>query len=182
MDESQQQLFLTIYDQHYETIVRYLIRHSGDVSLAYDLASETFLKALRSFDLYQPQAGKSILAWLYRIALNELRMYWRKQQRYTFEALEDYPALCSQQPTPEHLAILQKDTELLREALQRLEELDRNLISLRYFGELSLEEIVEVTGMKLGTVKSRLSRTIKKLEQQLQPFLAPDIISSVRPD
>ena len=174
MDDTQQQAFLEAYDTHYEMIVRYLIRH--------DLASETFYKALKAFDRYQVQTGKPILAWLYRIALNELRMHWRKQHQYHFEALEDYPELRSPQPSPEHLAILNEDTHQLQLALQTLNEVDRNLVSLRFFAELSLEELADITELKLGTVKSRLSRAMKKLQRQLQPFASQYIISSVRPD
>lgn len=178
MDQSPE--FIELYTEHYETIVRYLLKRCGDTTLAYDLTSETFFKALKHFDQYQPQPDKPIVAWLYRIASNELNMYWRRRERYEFTALEAYPDLRSHEPSPEHLAIVNEDTRDITQALAKLAELDRTIVSLRFFGECSLEEICAATELKLGTVKSRLSRALKKLRKQMQPNQFSSIILAVR--
>jgi len=172
--------FIDVYEHYYEAIVHYLLKRCRDTSLAYDLTSETFFKALKHFDQYQPQPDKPIVAWLYRIASNELNMYWRKRERYEFQALEAYAELRSHEPSPEHLTIVNEDSAAVQQALLALSELDQTIVSLRFFAELSLEEIAATTELKLGTVKSRLSRAMKKLQKQLQPNQFSSIIPSVR--
>src|SRR6185369_15108302 len=71
--------FGEIFDAHDDRILNYLVRRCGDVAVAQDLASEVFLKALRGIHKYSWR-GLPIQAWLYAIAANELKMYYRRHK------------------------------------------------------------------------------------------------------
>ncbi len=68
--------FGDIYDAHYQPILRYCLRRIGDVEAAEDVTAETFMNALKAYDRYESRSNIPISAWLYKIATNQLRMYY----------------------------------------------------------------------------------------------------------
>ena len=129
-----------------------------DASLAEDAAQETFIKAWRSLASFR--GGSSERTWLMRIAVNTcrdaLRTSWfrRLDRRVTPEELP----LAS--PGPQEPALAQ--------AITRLPARDREVILLRYYEQLSPDEIAHMLRQPLNTVKSRLARAKKKLKQLLE--------------
>jgi RNA polymerase sigma-70 factor, ECF subfamily len=71
--------FGLLFEAYYSRVLNFVYRCTQDTALAEDLASNTFLQALRALPRYDHRA--SFLAWLFRIALNEVRMHWRKTAR-----------------------------------------------------------------------------------------------------
>ncbi len=74
--------FGQLYEIHYSAILNYLYHRTLNVSAAEELTSNTFFKALNAIPSYRHKAP--FRAWLYRIALNELHMYFRKEKRRTY--------------------------------------------------------------------------------------------------
>lgn len=170
--------FAQMYDATYDRIFGYVLRRCNDYELALDLTSETYLKAVRNLHQYKPQAGTPFIAWLYRIASNEVNMYFRKMNKYKWVALEDYPELKMKetqaypgQQIDHHHAYTQ-----LHAVLITLEPIDQTIVTLRYFEEKSITEISLIVEKKEGTVKSRLSRALRKLRAHLQPEILASII------
>ena len=129
-----------------------------DASLAEDAAQETFIKAWRSLASFRGESSER--TWLMRIAVNTcrdaLRTSWfrRLDRRVTPEELP----LAS--PGPQEPALAQ--------AITRLPARDREVILLRYYEQLSPDEIAHMLRQPLNTVKSRLARAKKKLKQLLE--------------
>lgn len=69
--------FSALFDLYYDVILRYVVRRTADVAVAEDLTADVFMKALQALPNFKWQ-GVPVSAWLYRIALNELRMYYRR--------------------------------------------------------------------------------------------------------
>jgi RNA polymerase sigma-70 factor (ECF subfamily) len=163
--------FLALYDATYPKIFQYIIHRCSNYTLAQDLTSETYLKALTHIDQYAPQPDKPFIAWLYRIAANELNMYFRKQKKYTFTSIEEFPEL-GDVPVPPHEKGTHVDANLsyalVQHAVQSMEPIDQTIISLRFFEDKTIAEIADVVETREGTVKSRLSRALKKLRLHLQ--------------
>lgn len=163
--------FLELYDDTYPRIFQYILRRCNNYHLAQDLTSETYVKALSHIDQYTPQAEKPFIAWLYRIAANETNMYFRKENRYKFASLEEFPELGGI-PVPPHEEGTHIDTDLeytvVQKALTKMDPVDQTIISLRFFEDKTIAEIAQVTESREGTVKSRLSRALKKLRNTLQ--------------
>jgi RNA polymerase sigma-70 factor, ECF subfamily len=159
--------------QAYESLVRqyeqiafraaYLITH--DEHEAADAAQDAFVRAyraLKSFKTDQP-----FRPWLLRIvtnqALNRLKSAQRRTRltgRLTQEMMTNQDA-----PSAERAAEAREQNERLLQAVQRLGPDEQTLIALRYFLELPEREVAQTLGVPLGTVKSRLHRTLARLRE-----------------
>jgi len=162
--------FSEIFDVTYDRLFSYILKRCGDYALAQDIVSETYLKALKNLPKFE-QRGKPIIAWLYRIACNELTSYFRKTSKYRCIELEQCPELRdyhSNQVEQYELQEREQDYITLRQAIAQLPELDQTIISLRFFEDKTIPEIAEITEQKVGTIKSRLSRALKKMQLTLQ--------------
>ena len=165
--------FSSIFKLYYKPIFGYIFRRTGNFDNTADIAADTFLKAfihINNFDY----RGISIKIWLYRIATNEVNMYFRQQQRHSSvfdridfenkEAFENYLHHDKEELETE----LQKHKQFLivLETLKTLPEKYQNVISLRYFENKDNKEIAVILNINEGTLKSLLSRGLEKLRRK----------------
>lgn len=159
----------------YQTAVYNLcLRMTGDPEDAADMTQESFLKAWRNLDSFQGNSAFS--TWLYRLAsntcLDHLRSVKRKPRLSLVMEDEDGEAqeleVADPAPTPEEQVIALDEQSRLKEALQALDEEQRQILILRAVNGLSYSEIAEVLALKEGTVKSRLARAREQLRKKLQ--------------
>lgn len=128
-----------------------------------DLAQEAFIKAWdRLRDLETPAAFPG---WFRRIAVTTFLMA-KRRQKAVFEEIDDASPIASEGSTPEAAAGARIDLE---KALARLSDAERMCVTLNHGEGLSHSEIVEVTGLPLGTVKSHVLRGTEKLRRLLEP-------------
>ena len=129
-----------------------------DRSEAEDLVQETYAKALKGFDLFQP--GTNFRAWVYKILRNTF-LTSRTGIRATTDQFDDEKADTILPPvtaTPESLLLEKTNRELLQRALGELPVAFREVVLLADVEEMSYQEIAETLGIPTGTVMSRLSR------------------------
>lgn len=164
--------FGKLYDQHVDRLFRYVYRQLGDEAWAQDVTAVTFEKAYRHIQRYEWQ-GKSVLAWLYRIARNEAISQQRKRKWLT-----PWQAVGHTDTRQTETAVLQQQRrQVIQQALQQLPAKDREVIQLRYFEDLSSEEVAEVLACSTNNVYVRLHRALKKLEAELGQMAAAREIS-----
>ncbi len=134
---------------------------------AEDAAQEAFVKAYLQLDRYDP--GAPFRPWLLTIVANEARNRRRAEgRRLVYESrAARQAALDHMVPSPEAAAVQSEAANQLLTAINRLPERERLIVGLRYFLELSEEETAHVAGIPRGTVKSRLSRALKRLRQAM---------------
>ncbi|MCL4310729.1 MAG: RNA polymerase sigma factor [Actinomycetota bacterium] len=182
--------FGRLFETYYPKIFGYALKRVGAVAPAQDITSEVFYKALSR--LWQFRWRKiPFSAWLYRIATNEINLYFKKGARYrtvSLESLEkanfDHPAShelweeleAAEIEIKRHHAFLAIQQEIVR-LPQRYQE----VIALRFFEGKKIKEIALILGKKEGTVKSLLSRALARLRGTLddsptQPSLRVGII------
>ena len=180
-------VFGVLFDRHYQQILRYCVRRTGDVAIAEDLTSDVFMKALQAVKRYEWR-GVSVQAWLYKIATNELRMYYRRAKRQTI-SLEQLSDEYGIEPI--------SDVDIEREAAEAQDVIDRNhefmhaleimgklpmkyqeVLTLRFVERKKVADIAHIIGRKEGTVKSLISRGVAKLRQEMQPNTRGRIVSS----
>jgi RNA polymerase sigma-70 factor (ECF subfamily) len=138
---------------------------TNDPVEADDLTIEAFGKAFRSLHLYTPTHAFS--TWLFSIASNNCIDFIRKKRLQTIsinnvcseleDGQNDLP-IASSNPTPEEEFITTQRVKIMHEVVQMLKPRYRRLVELRYFEEMSYEEISEELGLPLGTVKAQLYR------------------------
>ena len=165
--------FGRLYEAHYSRILNYIFHRTLDVSVAEDLTSNTFFKALRALPAYRHRAP--FRAWLYRIATNEIRMHWRSQRKR--QALQEDAGReadlqrvrfsPSAAETEEQRREQMRRYARVRECLEGLPERYRVVLVLRYFEGLQIDEIAHVLGKRAGTVKSLIHRGLKRLRRSM---------------
>jgi len=144
--------------EHQDEVFGVALRITGDRDAALDVTSSTFLNAFRAFHRYD--SSRPVRHWLLRIATNEAITYVRKrgrELRRTVE-VEHAIALADANPTPDAESVAREDRARIRAAVSQLPELYRVVIVLRYFNELSVDEIANVTGRPASTVGVQLLR------------------------
>lgn len=165
--------FSELYSLLYKPVFQFVLKKTeGDVSLAEDIVSETFFKMSQKLDQFSSYE-KPVIAWVYTIAFNELRMYWRKKDRYYFEALEKYPELRSDQKNSIDHIVDRERRDFVESAMKQLSFKEYAVLRDHYFTDLSIRHIAEKNKEKENTIKTRLHRARKKLRKillQMKPI------------
>jgi len=142
----------------------------GDQELAKDLTIEALGKAFKKLHLYTPDYAFS--TWLYTVARNNCIDYLRKHKLPTIsinklQTDEDGKRnnfdIASKDLDPENMMIKKQRISILRQIVDQLKPKYRDLVKLRYFKELSYEEIAELLDLPIGTVKAQLFRSREQL-------------------
>ncbi len=145
-------------------------RKIGDFHIAEEITQDTFLKAYQKLSmLKEPQ---SFLSWLYVIAAN-LCKAWLRKKRLQTQSLENTEPIALEKATYSDYVIeenertaVETQREAVKKLLAKLQESERTIVTLRYFGEMSSAEIGEFLGVSANTVRSRLRRAQERLKKE----------------
>jgi len=154
-----------LYSEYYDKIARYATAHIGNRSDAEDLAGEVFLKALGSLDNFQYK-GVPLQAWLFKIAHNLVVDYLRKMSKRKTVDIES--VILKSESSPEEIAERDIELERVRAAMAGLTADQRQVISLRFLGELSSKETARVMGKSDGAVREMQRAALVKLRVLLK--------------
>jgi RNA polymerase sigma-70 factor (ECF subfamily) len=133
--------------------------------VAEDLTSETFFRALRAIKSYQ-HSGQTILAWLYRIASNQVTDHFRAN-RSTLPLEEAWAVAERDESGPEAKAVQADQQRVILAAVQKLSPDQQEVLLLRFSGGLRLKEIAETVGKSENAVKQLLFRALGNLKGRL---------------
>jgi RNA polymerase sigma factor (sigma-70 family) len=155
-----------IVDQHTARVYRLAYRLTGNPHDAEDLTQEVFVRVFRSLDTYTPGTFEG---WLHRVTTNLFLDGARRKQRIRFDALSDERAarLRSSSPSPDTAYSDMHFEDDVERALATLPPDFRAAVVLCDVEGLSYEEIAEILGAKLGTVRSRIHRGRAQLRSAL---------------
>lgn len=156
--------FAMIYREHYDAMAGYVFRRLGDVHGTEDVVADLFMTAMRSLPRYRYR-GIPLRAWLYAIATRACNQWVRRRRRHRLVALSD--DVVERGVTDAASSNAAPDSEFLRRALLGLSVKNQTVLALYYLKGLSVEEVGTVTGWRIGTVKSRLSRAREALREKL---------------
>jgi RNA polymerase sigma-70 factor (ECF subfamily) len=162
--------FEELVRRYQRPIAAYVYRMVGDYDAALDLTQEVFIKVYNSLGRYRPEYKFS--TWIYKIAHNSavdhLRRFSAREQSLTSESdgsAYELPLECDK-PTPEQESERRERRAEIESVVDSLSPAYRELVVLRHSHDLSYDEIAEVTGLPLGTVKNRLFRAREVMRQQ----------------
>jgi RNA polymerase sigma-70 factor (ECF subfamily) len=153
-----------LYDKYYGEVFGYIYHCTLDHTATEDLTSNVFLAAFRHLGRYRWRQVP-FRAWLYRIAINEVRMYCRRH-KYARAADLQVPHEGSV-PSADESPAATEEYCLVHKALLELRMKYRTVIILRYFEDKTMAEISEITGAREGTIKSQLHRGLAQLQEIL---------------
>ena len=158
-----------LFERHHRALFRYFVSMHRDRELAEDLVQDVFFRMLRYRSSFDP--AQSFVAWMYQIAHNASLDYVRKQRGTVVdidEFTERRAELASSAPGPEEAAVRKEHLALLGRALDLLPEDKREILVLSRFQEMKYEEIAAVLRCEVATVKVRVYRAVRALEQLFQ--------------
>ncbi len=173
LDHNDQKAYAELMKLYRDSIYYILVKIVKNSDDAEDLTLETFGKAFKYLDKYSPQYAFS--TWLFRIAVNNSIDFIRHKNNipqcvdselYNYEQEQLIEHSQSQvTPTPEDHVMDKQRVEMLRLAVKQLPDKYRKVVELRYYDELSYEEISETLNISLSNVKIQLLRAKNMLSQ-----------------
>jgi RNA polymerase sigma factor (sigma-70 family) len=165
LEEADQKAYAELMGRYRDSVYYMLLKMVNNKDDAEDLTVEAFGKAFKRLSQYTPNFAFS--TWLFRIATNNCIDFIRRKRKNTFsidQPIEDDEGgemvmdLRSDTLDPEEHIMKKQKVMMLRELVDKLKPRYKTLIEMRYFQELSYEEIAEQLELPLGTVKAQLFR------------------------
>jgi RNA polymerase sigma-70 factor (ECF subfamily) len=168
------QAFGELYDRYVDLVYRYIYYRVGQVQLAEDLVSETFLRALRRIDSFAWQ-GKDIAAWFVTIARNLITDHF-KSSRYKLEISTDNLLASGDragEDSTEGIVLSSLSNAALLRAVQTLGAEQQECLVLRFLQGLSVSETALAMGKNEGAIKALQYRAVRALGKALPEGFTP---------
>lgn len=166
LEKGDQKAYADLMNNYRDSLYYMLLKMTNDPIDADDLTIEAFGKAFKNLSQYTPDFAFS--TWLFKIATNNCIDFIRKKKKMTFsmnkgfDGSDETSEMAQNIPfeglDPEEKFIEGQKIKLMRQVVERLKPHYRTLVELRYFNELSYEEISDELNIPLGTVKAQLFR------------------------
>lgn len=156
--------FGPLYDRYYSAIFRFIFKRVSSKDQTADLAQQVFLKAMMNIKNYQDR-GFPFSAWLYRIAINEVNMFYRKKKKNVHVSITgmEIGEMIQEMESGEDEVKLQSVVMSLND----LPEEKTQLIDLRFFEKCSYREIGEIYGITEANAKMRVRRTLQQIKRSI---------------
>ncbi len=175
LQSGDQKAYAELLNLYRDSLYFMMLKMSRNPDDAEDLTIEAFGRAFRNLENYTPEFAFS--TWLFRIAANNCIDFLRRNNRLKFagdpageETDPDLTisAIAETSPGPEEKTIEKEKIKLMREVVHRLKPHYRTIVEMRYFRELSYEEIAAELHLPIGTVKAQLFRAREMLFEILK--------------
>jgi RNA polymerase sigma-70 factor (ECF subfamily) len=147
-----------LFERYHVPLFNFYLKLTGDRSMSEDLVQEVFFRILKYRHSYRPETA--FRAWMYQIARNARVDHLRKRRPEASWEPEMSPPV-----EPVDTAQQTQETVLLHSALMRISEDKREVLILSRFQDLKYEEIAQLLGCEVGTVKTRVHRALQELRQ-----------------
>jgi len=163
------------YERKIMAFIFHMLKGARMEVMAEDLCSETFYKAFRSLHSFR-EVEASFSTWLYTIARNTVLSELRRHKGNTIPFEEGGPfKFVSSESTPEQTILRNEKVSKVREAINNLPEKQRSALILREYDQLEYQEIANILGQTVSSVKSLLFRARASVKMQLEPYMEPMI-------
>ena len=177
--------FNALVRKHQKGIHALAWRKVGDFHIAEEIVQDTFLQVYKN--LAQLKNPNQFSGWMYVIA-SRLCLKWlqKNKNKFTMQSLEDTPVEEIEESSYTHYVSEQRLTEnterrheLVKKLLAQLPESERTVVTLYFLGEMTAKEIGKLLGVSVNTIKSRLRRGRKRLQEQQEELLVSETLGSI---
>lgn len=161
--KKKKRFFGVLYDRYFDQIFRFVFKRlGGNETMAGDLTQQTFIKAMANLEKYEDR-GLPFSSWLYRIAQNEVSMFFRQQKKSYSVSIDEGRLMDMAGEANLSNQMSMEDQERLIEAINGLQQEHQDLIELRFFQEMSFKEIAEIYDITEANAKMRTYRILEKI-------------------
>ena len=174
--------FNTLVDKYQKSVHALAWRKIGDFHHAEEITQDTFLRAYKKLSTLKNPNQFS--GWLYVIA-NRLCLNWLRKKKPTIQSLESTPVMELEKSAYTNYLLEKRETEvdehrheIVKRLLEKLPESERTVVTLYYLGEMTVIEIGKFLGVSVNTIRSRLHRARKRL-QDTQEHLIQEVLGGV---
>lgn len=162
--------FDILLKRHKERVFNYILRIVKQEDVANDIFQETFVKAIMTIKQGRYTENGKFPAWISRIAHNLIIDHYRQEKAENLQStdIEDYNILNSKElceATIEDNIISEQITNDIRTLIEQLPELQKEVLKLRYYANLSFKEIAQNTGVSINTALGRMRYAIINLRR-----------------
>lgn len=147
----------TLFDRYHVRLYNFFNKMIKDKTISEDLTQEVFMKVLKSRHTYK---NGNFTSWIFTIARNSFTNHYQKNKRERVHLLND--DIYNQTETTNNKT--EDNINHLKNALLQLSKNDRELIVMHRFQEIKYEQIAEITGASVGSIKVKMHRAIKRLK------------------
>jgi RNA polymerase sigma factor (sigma-70 family) len=164
--QGDQAAFRVLFERYAPMLLRLTVRHLRSDELAREVVQQTFfqLHAAR----HDFRSDSKLRPWVFTIAMNLVREHYRKRKRRKETELDETRSSLPAPPLNEREGIERKQrVELLRAAMEKLPQSQREVVELHWFEERPFAEVAEILGSKEGAVRVRAHRAYKRLKELL---------------
>lgn len=162
--------FDALLKRHQDRIFNYILRIIKNEDIANDIFQETFVKAIQTIRQGRYTENGKFPAWISRIAHNLIIDYYRQEKSENLQSADlndvdvlNRKELCEQ--TIEDILISDQIKSDVKYLIQELPELQRQVLMMRYYQNLSFKEIAEITGVSINTALGRMRYAILNLRR-----------------
>ena len=165
--------FEILVERYKNPLTNYVFRFLGDYEACIDIVQETMIKVFRYKDTYNSIAKFS--TWIYTIAGNLARTEYQRRKRRKFFSIDSYGEekdetfeIPDESYRPDIITDSSIKDKIIQDALLKVSDAYRDVVILRDIQDLSYEEIAEIKGLAVGTVKSKINRGRAQLQKMLK--------------
>ncbi|MGO4541724.1 RNA polymerase sigma factor [Paenibacillus sp. 2TAB19] len=154
--------------RYYKQIYAYMYRKTSSSHTAYDLTQDVFVKMVNSIQAYASKGSFS--SWLFTIAVNHCRDYYRSAsyRHGANSTMYDERLDSKQSESVAYIFEKKESRQRLKQAIGTLPDMQSEAILLKYYHDLRIREIADITGANESTVKARLKQGVDKLKKLLR--------------
>ncbi|EON79189.1 RNA polymerase ECF-type sigma factor [Lunatimonas lonarensis] len=156
-------LLVETYQRRVYGLIRKMVIIHEDAD---DVAQNTFIKAFKNIERFG--GNSSLFTWIYRIAVNESLSFLERKKKRFFFPIEDHHEVMENYLDGSSLLGGDEIQRILQKAILTLPEKQRLIFNMRYYEDLSYEEISKITDTSVGALKASYHHAAKKIEEQLK--------------
>ncbi len=165
-DEKSKEIFEKVVKTHTQRIFKMIYNMTNNYEITKELTQDVFINAWRGFKSFR--GDSAVYTWLYRIALNTVFKYRREKARQENKISIDEITPPAAEGNPEKFFNEKSKAQLIKSMVYLLPKKYQEVLALRYYEDCDYSTIAQILGIPIGTVRSRLNRTITKLEEMLK--------------
>lgn len=151
-----------LLEEHYQMLYGFLLKMIGDEEVAKDITQDTMIKAVVNIKKFRGDSKFS--TWLIRIGINTYKNHLKKYRTSTDSLNNDIRSL----DNVEYQVETNEQVRRINEFLNKVKPIDRIVFTLKYYEGYEYHEISEMTGIKLGTCKSKIHYLLRKIKQEME--------------